>query len=168
MPDDPENTVRRDIGGWISGPSLPEPLPDPVPLRAVPPGSSATRELLSAIAQTLTLPTPATVKDELTYLRISRDRARLVMLSCRRVLTDREADDRDIMITVTQLREQAGQLPPDDYDHNALNLLWRPSVPRFLARLKNMPGCLSLSGGGSLAAFGALPRVGDGGDRIGS
>jgi hypothetical protein len=128
-PDDPENTVRRDLGGWTSGPSLSEPLPDPAPVRPVPPGSSATRELSSAIAQTLTLPTPAT-KDELTYLRISRDRARVVMLTCRRVLADREADDRDIMITVTQLREQAGQLPPDDYDRSALNLLWRPSVPR--------------------------------------
>jgi len=120
MPDDLERTVRRDIGGWISGPMLSEPLPDPVPVRPVPPGSSATRELLTAIAQTLTLPRPATTKDELTYLRISRDRARLVLLTCRRVLADREADERDIMITVTQLREDAGQLPPDDYDHSTL------------------------------------------------
>jgi len=41
-----------------------------------------------------------------------------VLLTCRRVLADREADERDIMITVTQLREEAGQLPPDDYDHS--------------------------------------------------
>lgn len=116
----PDPNVHYDIGGWISGPMLSEPLPDPVPVRPVPPGSSAARELLSAIAQTLTLPTPASTKDELTYLRISRDRARLVLLTCRRVLADREADERDIMITVTQLREDAGQLPPDDYDHGAL------------------------------------------------
>jgi hypothetical protein len=89
-----------------------------VPVRPVPPGSSATRELLGAIAQTLTLPRPATTKDELTYLRVSRDRACLVLLTCGRVLADREADERDIMITVTQLREEAGQLPPDDYDHS--------------------------------------------------
>lgn len=40
-----------------------------------------------------------------------------MLLTCRRVLADREADERDIVITVTQLGEEAGQLPPDDYDH---------------------------------------------------
>ena len=34
----------------------------------------------------------------------------LVLLTWRRVLADREADERDLMITVTQLREEAGQL----------------------------------------------------------
>ena len=37
----PNPNVRFDIGGWISGPMLSEPLPDPVPVRPVPPGSSA-------------------------------------------------------------------------------------------------------------------------------
>jgi hypothetical protein len=130
QPDNPTDNVRRDLGGWISGPMLDQPLPPVSPIRIVPPGSSATRELLSAIAQALTLSAPATTKDEVTYLRISRDRARLVLHACRRLLADREADDRDTMITVTRLREEAGQLPPDDYDHNALELLWQPRLPR--------------------------------------
>jgi hypothetical protein len=81
------------------------PLP---PVRPIPPGSSALRELLAAIVQALTLPTSDTTKGGLTYLRISRDRTRLVMLTCRRLLADREADDTDVMTAVTSLRDQAG------------------------------------------------------------
>jgi hypothetical protein len=52
-----------------------QPLPPPV--RHVPPNSTALRELLTAIDRALTLPAPATARDELTYLRIHRGRARL-------------------------------------------------------------------------------------------
>jgi hypothetical protein len=67
----------------------------------------------------LTLSAPATQRDELTYLRITRDRARLVLLTCRRVLADREIedDDRDVMNAVISLRGQAASLPDDQYDH---------------------------------------------------
>ena len=102
--------VRHDIGGWISGPSLPAPV--------VPPNSSALRELAHAVAAALTLPGPATTRDELTYLRTHRDRARLVLFAMRRVLADREADDRDVMTIVTALRDQAAQMPGDTYDHS--------------------------------------------------
>jgi hypothetical protein len=101
--------VRHDIGGWISGPSLPAPV--------VPPNSSALRELAHAVAA-LTLPGPATTRDELTYLRVHRDRARLVLFAMRRVLADREADARDVMAVVTALRDQAAQMPGDTYDHS--------------------------------------------------
>jgi hypothetical protein len=100
MSDDPN--VRRDIGGWISGPMMDPPLPN-APAFMVPPNSTALRELLSAIEKALTLPKAATTKDELTYLRIGRDRARLVLFTCRRLLADREADDRDVMIAVHSL-----------------------------------------------------------------
>jgi hypothetical protein len=100
--------VRYDIGGWISGPMMDPPLPDPSPVCQIPPGSSALRELLAAIVRTLTLERSETTTDELTYLRISRDRARLVMLACRKLLADHEADDTDVMVAVTQLRDQAG------------------------------------------------------------
>jgi hypothetical protein len=106
--------VHRDIGGWISGPSLDRPLPAPV----VPPNSSALRQLAHAVAAALTLPGPATSRDELTYLRIHRDRARLVLFAMRRVLADREADDRDVMAVVTALRDQAAQMPSGTYDHS--------------------------------------------------
>jgi hypothetical protein len=65
--------------------------------------------LLAAIVQTLTVPTSDTTKDGLTYLRISRDRARLVRLTCQRLPADHEPDDTDVMIAVTSLRGQAGR-----------------------------------------------------------
>jgi hypothetical protein len=108
--------VRRDVGGWISGPMLDEPLPEP-PVHPVPPGSTPLRELLAAITAALTLPGPATERDEVTYLRIHRDRARLVLFTCRRLLADREAYDRDVMVSVTRLREDAASLRDDQYDH---------------------------------------------------
>jgi len=108
--------VRRDVGGWISGPMLDEPLPD-LPVRPVPPGSTPLRELLAAITAALTLPGPATERDEVTYLRIHRDRARLVLFTCRRLLADRETDDREVMVSVTRLREETAQHADDTYDH---------------------------------------------------
>ena len=86
-------------------------------VRPVPPGSTLLRELAHVIADALALPAPATTRDELTYLRISRDRARLVLLACRRLLADREAGDRDVMLAVTSLRDQVAQLPDDSYDY---------------------------------------------------
>ena len=115
-PTNPDENVRRDEGGWISGPMLDAPLPGR-PVRQVPPGSTPLRELLGAITAALTLPRPATERDETTYLRIHRDRARLVLFTCRRLLADREADDRDVMVSVTRLREESAQLADDSYDH---------------------------------------------------
>jgi hypothetical protein len=85
----------------------------------VPPGSTPLREFVHAVAATLALPAPATQRDEVTYLRISRDRARLVLLTCCKILADREieADDSDIMLAVSSLRDQAAQLGDDQYDH---------------------------------------------------
>jgi hypothetical protein len=42
-----------------------------------------------------------------------------VLLACRRILADREieADDRDVMLAVTSLQEQAASLADDQYDH---------------------------------------------------
>lgn len=87
-------------------------------IREIPPGSTALRELAHAIDSALALPKSATERDELTYLRIARDRSRLVRAAMRRILADRETDDRDIMIAVTSLRDQAAQLPDDSYDHS--------------------------------------------------
>jgi hypothetical protein len=116
---DLDSNIRLDVGGWISGPSLsPDQLPPPRSLD-VPPASTAWRELSGAIAQTLSLPRPATTRDEVTYLRIYRDRARLVLLACRRILADREIEDdpRDLMAVVVSLREQAAQLGDDAYEN---------------------------------------------------
>ena len=85
----------------------------------VSPGSTPLRELAHAVANALTLPAPATIRDELIYLRITRDRARLVVFAMRRILTDREIEDdpRDVMAAVSTLRDQVAELRDDAYDH---------------------------------------------------
>ena len=93
-------------------------MEDHAAVRHVPPGSTPLRELAHAVDQALALPAPATTRDELCYLRVHRDRARLVRQAMRRVLADREVGDDDIMAIVTSLRDQAAQLPDDAYDHN--------------------------------------------------
>lgn len=113
----PDSNVRYDVGGWISGPCL-----DRAPAPVVPPGSTAVREFCHAIEQALTLPAPATTRDELTYLRISRDRARVVLYGVSQILADREIDDRDIMAVVSGIRKQARQLPDDQYATHSLTL----------------------------------------------
>ena len=92
-------------------------MQDLPPVRHVPPGSTPLRELAHAVDQALALPAPATTRDELCYLRIHRDRARLVRQAMRRVLADREVGDADIMAIVTSLRDQAAQLADDSCDH---------------------------------------------------
>jgi hypothetical protein len=86
----------------------------------VPADSSALREFCLAIEAALTLAAPATTKDELTYLRISRDRARVVLFGCKRVLADHELDDRDLMAIAASLRDLTAQLPADQYTPNSL------------------------------------------------
>jgi hypothetical protein len=85
----------------------------------VPPGSTPLRELAHAIDQALTLPKPATEREELAYLRISRDRARLVRELMREILRDREIEDnpRDVMAAVTTLRAQVADLHDDIPGH---------------------------------------------------
>ena len=92
-------------------------MSDPV-IPPVPPGSTPLRELAHAINGALILSAPATQKDELTYLRLSRDRARLVLYACKRVFADREASDGDIMTIAAALRDEAAQLRDDAYDHS--------------------------------------------------
>jgi hypothetical protein len=87
------------------------------PTPPVPPNSTALRELAHVVEKSLTLPRPATTGDELVYLRIVRDRARLVRLAMRRLLADHEADDGDVMVMVAALRGEVGQLGDDACDH---------------------------------------------------
>ena len=95
------------------------PTPPPRRLPHVPPGSTPLRELAAAITAALTLPSPAASRDEITYLRLARDRARLVLSACRDILADREIEDdpRDVMVIVCSLREEATRLPSSGYGH---------------------------------------------------
>jgi hypothetical protein len=83
------------------------------PSRIVPPGSTPLRELCHAINRALTLPRSATLRDELVYLRVVRDRARLVRHAAQRLAADREASDDDVMTSVAILRAETGQLGDD-------------------------------------------------------
>lgn len=89
------------------------------PIPHVPPNSTPLREIAHAVDAALTLPKPATERDELTYLRIMRDRARCVRQAMRDILGDREieADGRDVMAVVGELRACIEQLSDDAYDH---------------------------------------------------
>jgi hypothetical protein len=84
------------------------------------PGSGALREFCRAIEAALTLAAPATTRDELTYLRISRDRARVVLFGCKRILADDEVDERDLMAIAASLRDMTTQLSADQYTPNSL------------------------------------------------
>lgn len=113
MTNDPN--VRRDIGGWISGPCLDAPTPP------IPPGGTATRELLQAINAALALPYPAAEGDERPYLILRSKRASLALEAVGRILRNREAGDDDLLAEAAFLRRAVADLPADTYRHNPLS-----------------------------------------------
>jgi hypothetical protein len=80
------------------------------PRRPVPPGSSPVRELVHAVAGALTLPGDVTEREELEYLRASRDHARVVLFAMRRIIACHELDDEDLMAIVATIRHHTNQL----------------------------------------------------------
>jgi hypothetical protein len=85
----------------------------------MPPGGTLLRELAGAVAAVLTLPNTATTRDEPVYLRITRDRGRLVLFAMRRILAGHEIGDDQVgvMAAVTDLRDQLAQLRDDACDY---------------------------------------------------
>src|SRR5258708_28253425 len=100
-----QGRVRADGGGWISDP-------------CIPPGTTPEREMLLAVIGALTLPPPATARDEVTYLRLSRDRAGLVVDAVR-AATAPGAGGLDILFAAARLCDQLADYPDDTYDHAA-------------------------------------------------
>jgi hypothetical protein len=88
--------------------------PPPPRTPPVPPGSTALREFCHAVIATLTIPDAAErprmrlvdYPEDAALLRLYRDRTRLVLTTMRRILTDREIDDHDVMTFAASLREQ--------------------------------------------------------------
>jgi hypothetical protein len=83
------------------------------------PDSPALRELLRTIADALSIPPPATSKDEMTYLRTSRNRARCVIRACQEAL-GRERDEKGLAAVAENLQDQLADYPADEYDPNPL------------------------------------------------
>ena len=82
--------------------------------RIVPPGSTPLLELAHAIAGALTLPGDVAEREEIDYLRASRDHARVVLFATRRIIADRELDDDDLMAIVATIRDSTRQLAAGD------------------------------------------------------
>jgi hypothetical protein len=78
--------------------------------RIVPPNSTPLLELAHAIAGALTLPRDVAEREEIDYLRVSRDHARVVLFAMRRIIADRELDDDDLMAIVATIRDSTAQL----------------------------------------------------------
>lgn len=93
----------------------------------VPAGSTALRELCHAVVAALTIPDPAVrpglssvqSADEAAWLQLLAERAALVLWATRRILADRETDDRDVMVFVASMRGRLTDYPPDGYHHHA-------------------------------------------------
>jgi hypothetical protein len=86
------------------------------PGRMVPPGSTPLREFAHAIAGALTLPNDVAEREEIDYLRASRDHARIVLFAMRRIIADHdiEKDPRDVMAIAESIRDCTGQLAAGD------------------------------------------------------
>jgi hypothetical protein len=82
---------------------------------SVPPGSMPLREVAHAVDRVVAMAGRVTAYDELTHLRIMRDRACLARQSVR-LLADYETDDRDVMVVAPVLCDQAAQLRDDICD----------------------------------------------------
>ena len=74
----------------------------------------AISELAHAIAGALTLPNDVADRDELDYLRATRDRARIVLFAMRRIIADHDLDDDDLVSIVATIRDSTSQLAAGD------------------------------------------------------
>jgi hypothetical protein len=88
----------------------------------VPPGSTALREFCHAVLSALSIPNAAEHPgmrlvdhaENAALLCLYRDRTSLVLSTMRRILSDREIDDRDLMLFAVSLREQVASHAFDD------------------------------------------------------
>jgi hypothetical protein len=100
-----------------AGTRIPGAAQAPYSRRAVPPNSSALRELLATVAFALEVKPPTEARDLAAYRYLLVARARAVRRTARRLLDDREADDEDVMIAVWALRDQLRDLTPTYQEH---------------------------------------------------
>ncbi len=83
-----------------------------------PPNGGAIVHFLSAVHQALDLPAPHRGKDQLPYLTLLDQRARLARASIGRLISNPHADAPDYTSEGDHIRHQLADLPPDTYRHH--------------------------------------------------
>lgn len=99
-PTDDPGEVRRDVGGWISGPMIP-------------PGSTPCRELLRVIGTALDMPEGRAEHDRERRGQLLSARCEVIRGALRRVLADPGADALDMMTEATAIADRMGDYEVD-------------------------------------------------------
>jgi hypothetical protein len=88
----------------------------------VPPDRTAIRRFLSAVQQALDPPGPVRARDQMVYLRLAEQRARLVCASIGRLAGDPRSDALDYTSEADHILHQLADLPPATYRHHGQEL----------------------------------------------
>ena len=93
-------------------------MPDTTTPGPAAPDGGAIAHFLSAVYQALDLPAPRRAKDQLPYLTLLDQRARLARASIGRLISNPHADAVDYASEGDHLLHQLADLPPDTYRHH--------------------------------------------------
>ncbi|MGB6455127.1 MAG: hypothetical protein WBH47_11660 [Streptosporangiaceae bacterium] len=80
-------------------------------------GCTATRHLLAALQQALSLPAPRRPGDRLPYLALLEQRANVAAASIGRLLADPASGELDFLSEGDHILHQIAELPPSSYRH---------------------------------------------------
>jgi hypothetical protein len=108
---------------------------------SLPPGGGATVHLLSAVYQALDLPAPRRASDQLPYLRLLDQRARLARASIGRLITNPRSDAVDYTSEGDHILHKLADLPPDTYRHQPAEQL--PPYPRSAGHAARQPAAVA-------------------------
>ena len=93
-------------------------MPDTTTPGPAAPDGGAIAHLLSAVHQALDLPAPHRGKDQLPYLKLLDQRARLARASIGRLISNPLSDVLDYASEGDHILHQLADLPPDTYRHH--------------------------------------------------
>jgi hypothetical protein len=93
-------------------------VPDSATAGQAPPDGDAIVHFLSAVHQALDLPAPRRASDQVPYLRLLDQRARLACASIGRLIGNPDRDVLDYSSEGDHILHQLAELPPDTYRHH--------------------------------------------------
>jgi hypothetical protein len=93
-------------------------VPDTTTPGPAAPDGGAIAHFLSAVHQALDLPAPHRGKDQLPYLQLLDQRARLARASIGRLISNLTSDALDYASEGDHIRHQLADLPPDTSQHH--------------------------------------------------